>query len=197
MIYTSDAIEKLVEVLATLPSIGRKTAQRLTLHILRQPEEFVNSFADALKDLKQKVKYCSECFNYTESDPCPICSSGRRDKTVICVVEEPSDVIAIEKTEEFYGMYHVLHGAISPLDGISPNDLKIRELIERCAKVSEVILALNPSVEGEVTTHYIAKHLKSLDIKVTRIARGIPVGSSLEFTDEATLSRALLGRVEV
>jgi recombination protein RecR len=197
MIYTSDAIEKLVEVLATLPSIGRKTAQRLTLHILRQSDEFVNSFADALKDLKQKVKYCSECFNYTESDPCPICSSGRRDTSVICVVEEPSDVIAIEKTEEFYGMYHVLHGAISPLDGISPNDLKIRELIERCANVSEVILALNPSVEGEVTTQYIAKHLKSLDIKVTRIARGIPVGSSLEFTDEATLSRALLGRVEV
>jgi recombination protein RecR len=197
MIYTSDAIEKLVEVLATLPSIGRKTAQRLTLHILRQPDEFVNSFADALKDLKQKVKYCSLCFNYTESDPCPICSSGRRDTTVICVVEEPSDVIAIEKTEEFYGMYHVLHGAISPLDGISPNDLKIRELIERCANVNEVILALNPSVEGEVTTQYIAKHLKSLDIKVTRIARGIPVGSSLEFTDEATLSRALLGRVEV
>jgi len=197
MIYTSDAIEKLVEVLATLPSIGRKTAQRLTLHILRQPDEFVNSFADALTDLKQKVKYCSLCFNYTESDPCPICSSGRRDTTVICVVEEPSDVIAIEKTEEFYGMYHVLHGAISPLDGISPNDLKIRELIERCANVNEVILALNPSVEGEVTTQYIAKHLKSLDIKVTRIARGIPVGSSLEFTDEATLSRALLGRVEV
>lgn len=197
MVYTSDSIEKLVEVFSTLPSIGKKTAQRLTYYLLRQPPEFIDKFSDSLLELKKNVKLCTVCFNYTETDPCRICSSPKRDHNVICVVEEPNDVLAIEKTNDFYGFYHVLHGVLSPLEGISPEDLKINDLVSRINGVQEVILALNPSVEGEVTTQYIAKMLKPLNIKITRIARGVPVGSSLEFTDEATLSRAISGRTEI
>lgn len=197
MLYTSDSIEKLVDVLSSLPSIGRKTAQRLTFYILRQPSEYIDKFVDSLNDLRNNVKYCSQCFNYTDVDPCPICSSKKRDDSTICVVEEPNDVFAIEKTNEYFGTYHVLHGIINPLEGVTQNDIKIKELVERMDGVSEVILALNPTVEGEVTTQYIAKLLKPLNIKITRIARGVPVGSELEFTDEATLSRAILGRIDV
>ncbi|MBM2813337.1 MAG: recombination protein RecR [Ignavibacteria bacterium] len=197
MIYTSESIEKVVEMFSSLPTIGRKTAQRLAFYLLKQPTEFLEKFSESLTELKQNVRFCSLCHNFTEIDPCPICSSGKRDESIICVVEEPTDVVAIEKTNEFYGMYHVLHGTLNPLDGITPEDLKIKELITRLGNVREVILALNPSVEGEVTTQYLAKLIKPLNIKITRIAHGMPVGSSLEFTDEATISRALVGRIEV
>ncbi len=197
MIYTSESIEKTVELFSSLPTIGRKTAQRLVFHLLRQPESFVEAFSKSLTELKKNVKYCSKCFNYTEKDPCKICSSPKRDTSVICVVEEPNDVMAVEKTSEYYGLYHVLHGTLNPLEGITPDQLKIKELMERTGGVEEVILALNPSVEGEVTTQYIAKMLSPLEIKVTRIARGIPIGSDLEFADEATISRALEGRILV
>ncbi len=196
MIFTSETIEQLIEEFASLPSIGRKTAQRLAMHILKMPREEVVAFAKILVDVKDKVRYCSVCFNITESDPCSICSSQKRNRKVICVVEEPNDVIAVEKTHEFNGLYHVLGGALSPLDGIGPEDLKVRELLTRLHEdVQEIILALNPNVEGETTTLYLAKLLKPLSIKVTRIARGLPIGSDLEFADEATLTRALEGRV--
>ncbi|MDX9791165.1 MAG: recombination mediator RecR [Candidatus Kapaibacterium sp.] len=197
MIYTSKSIEKVAEMFASLPSIGRKTAQRLTFHLLRQPDDFVKSFSQALLELKSNVRLCSVCFNYTESDPCTICSSHKRDRSLICVVEEPNDVVVIEKTHDFFGLYHVLHGVMNPLDGISQDDIKIKELIARSDGVDEVILALNPTVEGELTTHYIAKILKTLDKKVTRIASGVPMGSALEFTDEATISRALISRITI
>lgn len=197
MLYTSDSIEKAIEMFASLPSVGRKTAQRLCYHLLRQPDKFISDFSEALLNLKKNVKFCSACFNYTETDPCPVCKSAKRNGEVICVVEEPNDVTAIEKTGEFYGLYHVLHGVLNPLDGVNPEDLKIKELIARLIDVEEVILALNPSVEGEVTTQYLAKLIKPLGIKTTRIARGLPVGADLEFADDATITRAIEGRIEI
>jgi recombination protein RecR len=194
MIYSSDSIEKLVEVFSSLPTIGKKTAQRLTYFLLKQPDEFKERFADALLGLKN-VTYCSKCFNYTDNDPCSICSSVKRHDNVICVVEEPNDVLAIEKTGEYFGLYHVLHGTLNPLEGITAADLKIKELLSRLQEIDEVILAINPSVEGEVTIQYLTKLIKPLDIKISRIASGIPMGSDIEFADEATLTRALEGRV--
>ncbi len=196
MIFTSETIEQLIEEFASLPSIGRKTAQRLAMHILKMPREEVAAFSKILIDVKDKVRYCSVCFNITETDPCAICSGVKRNRKIICVVEEPNDVIAVEKTHEFNGLYHVLGGALSPLDGVGPEDLKVKELLHRLNDdVQEIILALNPNVEGETTTLYLAKLLKPLSINVTRIARGLPIGSDLEFADEATLTRALEGRV--
>ena len=187
-----------MEELSRLPGIGRKTALRLALYILKLPKENVISLSRALIDVKEKVRYCSICSNITEKDPCTICSSSKRIRGLICVVEEPNDVLAIEKTHGFKGLYHVLGGALSPLDGIGPDDLRVNELLQRMdASVEEIILALNPNVEGEATTLYLSKLLKPLDVKVTRIARGLPVGSDLEFADEATLSRALEGRIAV
>ncbi len=197
MIYTSDSIEKMVNILASLPTIGKKTAQRLTYHLLKSDDDYIESFSQALLDIKKKVKLCSTCFNYTETDPCPICSSEKRKRRIICVVEDPSDVIAIEKTNEFFGLYHVLHGVISPLEGISPDELKIKELIQRIGNIEEVILALNPSVEGEATSQYIAKLLHPFGVAVTRIAMGMPIGSSLEFTDELTISKAIMSRFSI
>jgi recombination protein RecR len=197
MLYSSESIEKAVDMFAALPTIGRKTAQRLAYFLLRQNTEFIEKFSQALLELKQKVHYCSVCNNYTEVDPCPVCSSQKRDRTIICVVEEPNDVPAIEKTGEYFGLYHVLHGVLNPLEGCGPEDIKIKELIERAANSVEVILALNANVEGEITTQYIAKALRPLGVKVTRIARGIPIGSDLELADEATISRAKEGRSEV
>nr|HPI19672.1 recombination mediator RecR [Candidatus Kapabacteria bacterium] len=191
MQYTSESIEKLVELFSSLPTIGRKTAQRLTFHLLRQSNGFVEQFANAMLELKKNVKYCSVCHNFTDTDPCPICSSHKRDKSIICVVEQPSDVMAIEKTNEFFGLYHVLHGVLNPLENIGPTDIKIKELIERLQEVNEVILAINPSIEGEATIQYIARIIKPIGIKITRIARGIPMGAELEFTDEATITRAI------
>ena len=196
MIYTSETIEKLIEEFAQLPSIGRKTAQRLAMYVLKMPREEVVAFAKAMVEVKDRVRYCSTCFNITESDPCSICSGQKRNRKIICVVEEPNDVIAVEKTHEFNGLYHVLGGALSPLDGIGPDDLKVKELLNRLNDdIEEIILALNPNVEGETTTLYLSKLLKPFSIKTTRIARGLPIGSDLEFADEATLTRALEGRV--
>jgi recombination protein RecR len=198
MQFTSNAIETVIESFSSLPTIGRKTAQRLALYLLRQPEEDVARLANALLDMKHKVRYCSVCFNLTESDPCAICSSARRNRSVICVVEEPNDLLAIERTNDYFGLYHVLHGALNPLEGIGPNELKIKELLERLgSEVEELILATNPNVEGEVTTQYITKLVKPLGVRVSRIARGIPMGSDLEFADDATIARALQGRVEL
>jgi recombination protein RecR len=196
MLYTSEALQQLIEEFASLPGIGRKTAQRLALHILKQPREEIVKMAKALVNVKDKIRYCSSCWNITEVDPCPICSSPKRERATICVVEEPNDVMAVEKTNEFRGLYHVLGGSLSPLDGIGPDELKIRELLQRIeGEVAEVILALNPNVEGEATTLYLTRLLKPLGVKVSRIARGLPVGGDLEFADEATLTRALEGRV--
>ncbi len=196
MLYTSEALQQLIEEFARLPGVGRKTAQRLALHILKQPREDVVKMAKSLVNVKDKIRYCSSCWNITEVDPCPVCSSPKRERGIICVVEEPNDVMAVEKTNEFKGLYHVLGGSLSPLDGIGPDDLKIRELLQRISgDVAEVILALNPNVEGEATTMYLTKLLKPLGVKVSRIARGLPVGGDLEFADEATLTRALEGRI--
>lgn len=197
MFYTSDSIEQVVDCFASLPTIGRKTAQRLTYFLLKQNDEFAEKFAKSIIELKQKVHYCSSCHNYTETDPCPICSSEKRDKSVICVVEGPNDVTAIEKANIFHGVYHVLHGLINPLDKISPSDIKISELIARLIDVKEVIFALNSEVEGEITTQYIAKLIKPLGIKMTRLARGLPMGSELEYSDEATISRAIESRIDL
>ncbi len=196
MFYTAESIEHLAEQFAQLPGIGRKTAHRLALYVLKLSRDEVVAFAKALVDVKDKVRYCSICSNITETDPCGICSNPKREQTSICVVEEPNDVLAIEKTHEFKGLYHVLGGALSPLDGVGPEDLRVKELLQRMSdSVEEVILAMNPNVEGEATTLYLSKLLKPLTVKVTRIARGLPVGSDLEFADEATLSRALEGRI--
>jgi recombination protein RecR len=199
MFYTAESIEQLAEQFAQLPGIGRKTAQRLALYVLKMSRDEVVTMAKALVNVKDKVRYCSICANITETDPCAICSNTKRDRSFICIVEEPHDVLAIEKTNEFKGLYHVLGGALSPLDGIGPEELKIKELLQRLStsSIEEIILALNPNVEGETTTLYLSRLLKPLGIKVTRIARGLPVGSDLEFADEATLSRAFEGRVAV
>ncbi|CUT02553.1 recombination mediator RecR [Candidatus Kryptobacter tengchongensis] len=196
MLYTSESLEILIDELTKFPGIGRKTAQRLALYILKQPKEEVEKLVRAIIDVKEKIKYCSICYNITESDPCPICSSPKRDKTTICVVEEPMDVLAIEKTSEYNGLYHVLGGVLNPLEGIGPEDLKVKELIHRISSggVNEVIIALNPSVEGETTSIYIANLIKPFGVKVTRIARGLPIGTALEYADTATIVRAIENR---
>lgn len=185
-----------IEELSKLPSIGKKTAQRLALHILKSDREQVDDLLKSIKELKTKLKFCERCFNLSEEELCEICKSVKRDKSVLCVVEEASDVIAIEKTNEFNGIYHVLGGVLSPLAGINPDQLKIKEMIRRFEKeeINEVILALNPDTEGETTSLYLAKLIKPLGIKVTRIARGLPIGGDLEFADEATIGRAILNR---
>ncbi|MBS4028580.1 MAG: recombination mediator RecR [Ignavibacteriales bacterium] len=196
MLSTSSAFEQLVSKFSQLPGIGKKTAQRLTLYILKMPREDVFSFAQALEDVKTKVRLCSQCWNFTESELCELCSNIKRDNSLICVVEEPRDVLLFEKTNAFRGVYHVLGGVLSPLDDIGPEDLKIRELLSRInGHTKEVILALNPTIEGETTILYLTKCVKPLGVTVSRIARGIPVGGEMEFLDEATLSSALSGRV--
>jgi recombination protein RecR len=199
VIFTAESIEQLAEQFSQLPGIGRKTAHRLALYIVKMEREEVVGLARALVNVKDRVRYCTVCSNITEADPCPICSNTKRDKTIVCVVEEPTDVLALERTNEFVGIYHVLGGALSPLDGIGPEQLRIRELLQRLSdsRIEEIILALNSDVEGEATTLYLSKLLKPLGMKVTRIARGLPVGTDLEFADEATLSRALEGRIAV
>ena len=199
MSYYSPSIEKLIESFEKLPSIGNKTAARLAFYILNSPEEETNEFIQSIVNAKKNLKYCSKCFNITDTDPCPICSNAKRDPTSICVVEDVRDVIAMEKTHEFKGLYHVLHGSISPMNGVGPDDIKIKELLSRLmdGKVKEVILATNPRVEGEATAMYIAKLIKPMGIQVTRIAHGIPVGGDLEYTDEITLTKALEGRREI
>jgi recombination protein RecR len=191
-------IEKLIEEFAKLPSIGYKTAQRLTLHILNLPKEEVEEFAKALMQARGTIKYCSVCGNYTDKDPCSICGNPNRDKSIICVVEQPKDIMSMERVREFNGVYHVLHGNISPMAGRGPGDIRIKELISRMGgEISEVIAATNPNIEGEATAMYISKILKPLGVKVTRIAHGIPVGGDLEYADEVTLSKAMEGRREI
>jgi len=189
---------RLIEELQRLPGIGPKGAQRLAFHILKTPREQADRLADAVRDVKERVTYCSICSNITDADPCAFCSDASRDAHVICVVEEPQNVTSIEKTRDFKGLYHVLMGSISPLQGIGPDDLKIKSLLTRVGSgVSEIILATNPTVEGEATAIYLARLLKPLGVKVTRIATGVPVGSDLEYADEITVHKALEGRREV
>jgi recombination protein RecR len=195
----SDPLSKLIEQLQRLPGIGAKSAQRLAYHVLKTPREEVEHLADAMRDVKDRVTYCSVCSNITDVDPCFYCTSATRDKRVICVVEEPENVSGIEKTRDFRGVYHVLMGALSPLHGVGPDDLKIKGLLQRVAAggVEEVILATNPNVEGEATAIYLAKLLKPLGVRVTRIAMGVPVGSDLEYADEFTMHKAMEGRREL
>jgi recombination protein RecR len=194
-----DSLTRLVEQLQRLPGIGPKSAQRLAFHVLKAPAPDVEALAEALRDVKARVSHCSVCSNITDIDPCAYCTSGERDQTTICVVEEPQDVAAVEKTRGFRGVYHVLMGALSPLHGVGPDDLRIKGLLARVApgEVREVILATNPTVEGEATAIYLARLLKPLGVRVTRIAMGIPVGSDLDYADELTVSRAMDGRRDV
>ena len=198
MQYTKP-LARLIEYFQKLPSIGPKSAQRMAFQILKMPKEEVEKFAGALIEAKETIKYCDVCFNISATNPCEICSNTSRDKSTICVVCEAKDLIAIEKTNEYKGVYHVLQGLISPLDGIGPEDLRMKELVQRVAQndVKEIILALNPSVEGEATSMYLSKLLKPFNIKITRIAFGLPVGSDIEYADEITLAKAIEGRHEI
>jgi recombination protein RecR len=201
---TPEPVTRLVEAFSQLPGIGPKTASRLTFYLLRRPAEQAEALADALRDLKQKTVFCSLCFNITEQSPCGVCQDEGRDRSTICVVEEPLDVLAIDRTGEFKGLYHVLHGAISPVEGIGPDELRIDELIARLKEtarqgqpVQEVLLATNPNLEGEATAMYLARLIQPMGIRVTRLARGLPVGGDLEYADAVTLGRALQGRREM
>lgn len=196
MRYSSLSMEKAISELSKLPGIGRKSAQRLVFYLLKLGKQDVRQLADALVALKEKVKFCSICFNITETDPCEICTSERRDRSVVCIVEEANDVMALEKTGEYRGLYHVLGGALSPLEGIGPDDLHIKQLFDRLnGSINEIIIATNPNTEGDATALYLEKLLKPLEPRITRIARGLPVGGDLEYADEITLTRALEGRV--
>ena len=195
----AEPLQKAIEELSKLPSIGKKSAQRLALYLLKADEESVKNLVNAVLDLKSKIRFCSTCFNLAVEEECDICKSPKRDKSIICVVEEASDIIAIERTNEFNGVYHVLGGVLSPLKGVGIDSLKVKELLERVKKeeVKEIILALNPDTEGDTTSLYIAKLLKDYNRKVTRIARGLPIGGDLEFADEATIGRAVMGRIDL
>lgn len=199
MSFYATPVARLIEEFEKLPGVGHKTAQRLAFHVLNLSEEKVEGLANAIREAKLKTKYCTVCNNLTDLDPCSVCGGHSRDRSVICVVEDPKDVVAMEKTREFKGLYHVLHGAISPMEGIGPEDIKIKELLARIhqGNVREVILATNPNIEGEATAMYISKLLKPLGVKTTRIAHGIPVGGNLEYADEVTLAKALEGRREI
>ena len=199
MSYYSPSIEKLIESFEKLPSIGHKTATRLAFYMLDLDEKDTTDFINSIVDAKTILKFCSQCFNISDTDPCIICSNPKRDQSIICVVEDVRDIVAMERTHEFNGVYHVLHGTISPMNGIGPEDIKIKELLNRISEgnIKEVIIATNPRVEGEATSMYISKLLKPFGVKVTRIAHGIPVGGDLEYTDEVTLTKALEGRREL
>ena len=194
-----EAIAKLVNQLSKLPGVGRKTAQRLAYHIIALPEDQVRELAVAIFNGKKQIHFCPICGNYTDTDPCPICADSSRRKDIVCVVRDPRDVNALERMREYDGLYHVLHGVISPMDGVGPDDIRIRELMSRLAsgEIKEVVLATNPDVEGEATAAYISRLIKPMGVKVTRIAHGVPVGGELEYTDEVTLMRAFQGRTEL
>ena len=197
--YSSKYLELLIEELVKLPSVGQKSAMRLALHLLRVPKEDALRLAEAIRAVRERVGFCGTCGNFSEDDPCALCRDPQRDGAVLCVVEQPGDVLALERTASFRGRYHVLGGALSPLEGTSPDQLRIRELLERLrpGEVREIILATNPNVNGEATALYLSKLLAPLGVKVTRIARGVPMGSDLEYSDQVTLARALEGRREV
>lgn len=199
MSFYAAPISKLIEEFSKLPGIGNKTAQRLAFHILNMPKENAYQLSQAIIEAKEKIKNCSVCYNITDTDPCYICKDSKRNSEVLCIVQEPKDIFAIEKTREYKGKYHVLHGAISPMEGIGPNEIYIKELLIRLQKtdVKEIILATNPTIEGEATAMYIAKLIKPIGIKVTRLASGIPIGGDLEYIDEITLTKAFEGRREL
>jgi recombination protein RecR len=204
MLEYSESVEKLIDEFKRLPGIGPKSAQRLAFFILRQTEKDVDRFAEALREVKRRIIFCSVCNNLTDVDPCRFCSAPSRDRSIICIVEEPYNLIAVEKTRSFRGLYHVLHGSLSPIRGIGPDDLHLANLLPRLrpennegVEVREVILATNPNTEGEATANYIARLLKPLGIRVTRIAMGMPVGSDLEYVDEVTMDKALTNRHEI
>jgi recombination protein RecR len=198
-LFYPEPIAKLIESFSRLPGIGPKTAGRLAFYVLRMKEEDVIDFAKALVNVKRNLTYCTVCCNITDTDPCRICSDKTRDVSAICVVQEPKDLVAMERTREFHGQYHVLHGAISPMDGLGPDDIRIAELVRRLGdeRVQELILATNPNIEGEATAMYLSRLVKPFGIKVTRIAHGLPVGGDLEYADEVTISKALEGRREL
>ena len=198
MLYTA-SFSKLIEVFQKMPGVGHKSAVRMAYYVLSLSQQEADDMIKAITDAKQKIHYCSVCQNITESDPCEICSNHKRDHSVICVMEQPKDVIALEKTREYFGLYHVLHGSISPMDGIGPDDIRIKELIQRVAsgEVKEVIMANSPSIEGEATAMYISRLLHPFGVKVTRIAYGLPVGGDLEYADQVTLVKAIDGRREI
>ena len=198
MLY-SESLSKLIEMFKKMPGVGHKSAVRLAFNIIEMSNEEADEIIEIIKNAKEKITYCIFCQNLTENDPCDICSNEKRDKSTICVMETPKDVIALEKTREYYGMYHVLHGAISPMDGVGPEDLKIKELVLRVGNedIKEVILANNPSIEGEATAMYLSKLLKPFGVKVTRIAFGLPIGGDIEYADEVTITKALEGRREI
>lgn len=197
--YYAQPIARLIEELTKLPGIGPRTAQRLAFHLLDAPKSTVRALADSLVEAREKILYCSTCCDLTDRDPCRVCGDGARDGTIICVIEEPRDVVAMERTREYKGLYHVLHGAINPMEGVGPDQIRARELLRRLESdaVQEVVLCTNPTTEGEATAIYLARLIKPLGIKVTRIARGLPVGGDLEYADEVTLARALEGRREM
>ena len=199
MAFFPAALDNLIDRFASLPGIGRKSAQRLAFYVLSLPDEEALALADTIRTAKKEVKHCSVCRNYTDHEICPICASDRRDRSVICVVSDPKDVLSIERAREYNGLYHVLHGVISPMNHIGPDDIGVKELLIRASneEVREVIMATNPDTEGEATAIYISRLLKPFGLKVTRLAYGIPVGSNLEFADDATLTRALEGRTEI
>lgn len=199
MLYT-ESLSKLIDMFKKMPGIGHKSAVRLAFNILSLDNSQIDDIVNTIRNAKEKISYCSVCQNLTETDPCEICSNHKRDKSVICVMETPKDVIALEKTREYFGQYHVLHGAISPMDNIGPEELKIKELIDRISssdEIKEVILASNPSIEGEATAMYLSRLIKPFGIKVTRIAFGLPIGGDLEYADEVTITKALEGRREI
>ncbi len=199
MLYT-ESLSKLIDMFKKMPGIGHKSAVRLAFNILSLDNSQIDDIVNTIRNAKEKISYCSVCQNLTETDPCEICSNHKRDKSVICVMETPKDVIALEKTREYFGQYHVLHGAISPMDNIGPEELKIKELISRISssdEIKEVILASNPSIEGEATAMYLSRLIKPFGIKVTRIAFGLPIGGDLEYADEVTITKALEGRREI
>ncbi len=198
MLYTA-AFSKLIDIFRKMPGVGSKSAVRMAYHILSLSDEETNEIVNAIKDAKAKIRYCSVCQNITEDDPCEICTNSKRDRSVLCVMEKPKDVIALEKTREYFGMYHVLHGSISPMDGIGPEDLKIKELLARIAEgeFTEVIMANSPSIEGEATAMYVSRLIKPFGVKVSRIAYGVPVGGDLEYADQVTLAKAIEGRREI
>jgi recombination protein RecR len=197
--YYPEPVARLIDALQRLPGIGPKTAQRLTFFLLKRPAEEVRELSEALVAVKERIVHCRTCFNVTDEDPCRLCGDPARDPAMLCIVEEPNDMLAMERTGEFRGRYHVLGGALSPLDGIGPDDLKVRELLARldAGQTREVILATNPNVEGEATALYLAKLLRPLGLRITRIARGLPVGGDLEYADQVTLAKALEGRREI
>jgi recombination protein RecR len=194
-----EPLQKVIDELSKLPSIGRKTAQRLALYILKSDLQNIDSLVNAISELKSKIRFCEICFNISTEEKCEVCSSPKRDQSIICVVEEASDIISIEKTNEYNGLYHVLGGVLNPLAGINPGNLKINELLLRMnnSAVKEIILALNPNAEGDVTSLYIIKVLKEYPVKISRIARGLPIGGDLEFADSATIGRAFIGRMSI